>query len=368
MLGWLEGASERVLRLNPCVLLHDLRLRMRTNSVFWLILVVALLCAAAVALPFVQWAVEHATHGRSLDDVGEIGRDGMIVLSYTLLTLMLLLLPAWAASGIAGERERDTLAVLRSTMLSASDVALGKFAATVVYAAMLLAVSLPFASWCIMLGSVSPAEVAVVYSVLVWFCVCIAGIGTWMSALCRRVISAVISTYVVLIALFGGLILLLAVEHQLHGIVGIIFVDLAVALAGIVPAAISAWTVAVFIRWIVARTGHACGHKAQAVLGVLFFGAAILGLAVAAEAAGVLEVWNANDLAAVNPYLGLMGIFDHDRGPLGMIWACAAFAAAGCMGAVRCLRLREFHPVYVEDIFINAWRRIRLARTVSAEA
>ena len=368
MLGWLEGASIRVLRFNPCVLMHDLRLRMRTNSVFWLMLFVALLCAGAVALPFVQLAVEHASHGRSLDHLGEVGRHGMMVLSFTLLTLMLLFLPAWAAAGIVGERERHTLAVLRSTMLSAADVALGKFAAAVVYGALLLAVSLPFASWCIMLGSVSPGEVVAVYFVILWFCVCIAGVGTWMSALSRRVISAVISTYVILIVIFGGLVLLLVVEHHLHGVVGMMFADLAVALAGIIPAAISAWSVAVLIRWIVARTGHAQGQKAQAVLGVIIFGVLIFGIGALAESTGAWEVWNADDLAAINPYLGLLRIFDEDTSAWGMMWACAAIAAAGCMGAVRCLRLREFHPVYVEDIFVNAWRRIRSARTASAEA
>ncbi|MBD3291925.1 MAG: hypothetical protein GF393_03310 [Armatimonadia bacterium] len=368
MLGWLEGACHRVLRLNPCVLLHDLRLRMRTNSVFWLMLVMALLCAASVALPFVHRAVEYATHGRSLDDLGEIGRDGMMILSFTLLTLMLLILPAWASASISGERERDTLAVLRSTMLSAADVAYGKFLGTVVYASMLLSVSLPFAAWCIMLGAISPREVAVIYAVIVSFAICVAGVGVWMSALCKRVISAVISTYVILVAIFGGIILILFLESELRGVTGQVFLDIVLALSAVVPAAITAWTVAVVVRWIIARTGRAQGQKARAILVVIVFGVAMLAIASLAETHGVLGAWSEEDLAVANPFLAILGIFEVDYPPWGAIWTCAAIAAVGCMGAARCLRLREFHPVYVEDIFINAWRRVRSARAASAEA
>lgn len=367
MLGWLEDTSNRVLGFNPCVLLHDLRLRMRTSSIFWLMLAFVLLCAAAVALPFISWIASHAAHGTMPDSFDEIGRNAFVALAYTLLTLILLALPAWAAAGIAGERERHTLAVLRSTMLSASDVAMGKFAATISCATILLAVSLPFAAWCVMLGSVSPAEVAVVYFILLAFCVCVAGVGTWMSALCRSTIAAVISTYLILIAVFGGILLIPVLRNAIPGVTGQIFHDLTVALSCTVPAAITAWTVAVIVRWMIARAGMAQGQRAQALLGIIIFAASIWILALEAERAGLLTAWDPRKLSEINPYLGLIEVIDSDRSFWDIIWVSGAVTSAGCMLAVRALRLREFHPVYVEDISVSAWERVRSLRPTPSE-
>ena len=139
MLGRLEDLSIRVLRFNPCVLQHELRLRMRGRSVFVLMLVFAALCSVAAAAPFVFWSLQSAASVYH-ETRTEVGRWGIMVLGVVLLTLTLLALPAWAASSISGERERDTLAVLSSTRLSAADVAVGKFSATVTYAILLLAI------------------------------------------------------------------------------------------------------------------------------------------------------------------------------------------------------------------------------------
>lgn len=367
MLERLEEASNRVLRFNPCVMLHDLRLRMRSVTVYWLMLVFVILCSLAVAAPFAMWLAERAS-GSTPEDVATMGRHGITALAYALLSLMVLALPAWAGAGIAGERDRDTLAVLRSTRLSASDVAMGKFTATVFYAAMLLAVSLPLASWCMMLGSVSPGEVALLYAILLTFAIAVAGLGTWMSALCRSVISAVVSTYVGLIVVFGLPVLIGLLSHRIRGVAGIIFEDITLALVGMVPMAITAWTAAILVRWIVARAGHLQGDRAQAVLGVILFGISIIAMAALGEGAGVLGSFSGRDLAAVNPYLGLIYVIDAGRSAVGMLWMCLAIAAAGCMGATRCLRLREFHPVYVDDIFIATWERFRARRTASVES
>ncbi len=359
MLEWLEEASNRVLCFNLCVMLHDLRLRMRSVTVYWLMLIFAIVCALAVAAPFAVWLADRATTGSTAEDAVTIGRHGITALGYTLLTLMVLALPAWAGAAIAGERDRDTLAVLRSTKLSAADVALGKFSATVLYASMLLAISLPLASWCMMLGSVSPGEVAAVYGILLTLAISIAGLGIWMSALCRSVISAVVSTYVVLIAAFGLPVLIGLLSHRIRGIAGMIFEDITLAMVGMVPMAITAWALAVMVRWIIARTGRMQGQKAQAVLGVVFFGVAIAAMAAVGEGSGLLETFSGREVASVNPYLGLIHVMDAGGSPLGMLWMCLAVAVAGCMGAVRCLRLREFRPVFVEDIFVNAWQRLR---------
>jgi len=364
MLGWLEDLSYRVLRFNPCVMQHELWLHMRGRSVFVLMLVFVLLCSCAAAAPFAVWAVQHAagssSHNESID---EIGRVGVLALGLVLLTLTLLALPAWAAAGIAGERQRDTLGELRSTQLSASDIALGKFAASLTYATLLLAISLPVAAWCMMLGAIAPGEVAVIYAILLSFALGIAGIGTWMSALCRTPIGATVSTYVVLVGVFGLAVFADPWESHVSGISWDIFGMVIMALVWVVPAAITAWAIAAFVRWLVTRTGRMRGERARAIFAVVIFGLAMLGMVALEEGLGLLGNSDLNDTVRINPYFGLVCYLMEDETPWPTIWVSGAAAVAGCLGAARCLRLREFQPVYVEDIFVNAWRRVRAWRT-----
>ena len=368
MLGWLEGLSNRVLRFNPCVMQHDLRLRMRGRSVFWLMLTFVVLCSCAAAIPFVLWAIDRAVSPSGPDDaLTEVGRVGMLALGSTILVLSLLSLPAWAGSAIAGERERHTLAVLRSTMLTASDIALGKFAATLTYAILLLAVSLPVAAWCMMLGAVAPVELAVIYAILLSFALCIAGIGTWMSALCRTTIGAVVSTYVVLIGVFGTVLIAAPLHFRLTQAVWYIIGTVVTALVWVAPVAITGWAVAALVRWLVMRAGYLKGERAQAAFAVVIFALVVAGLASLDSTGALLEHADLRDTALINPLVGLSAYLTEDHAPWATVWVSTAIAIAGCMGACRCLRLREFNPVYVEDIFINAWRRIRSRRGAPAE-
>jgi len=369
MLGWLEGLSNRVLRFNPCVMQHELRLRMRGRSVFVLMLIFVLLCSCAASAPFVLWALEHAAGSSSYTEpLTEMGRFGVLALGLVLLTLTLLALPAWAAAGIAGERERGTLGELRSTQLSASDIVIGKFAASLTYATLLLAISLPVAAWCLMLGAIAPGEVAVIYAILLSFALGIAGIGTWMSALCRRPIGAIVSTYIVLIGVFGLPVLGGALGYEAGGVTWDIFGMVIMALVWVVPAAITAWVIAAFVRWLVTRTGRMRGERARAVFAVVVFGLAMLGMAALEEGLGLLGNSDLRDSVRINPYFGLVGYLMEDDTPWATVWVSGAAAVAGCMGAARCLRLREFNPVYVEDIFVNAWRRLRARRTTRRRA
>jgi len=121
--------------------------------------------------------------------------------------------------------------------------------------------------------------------------------------------------------------------------------------------AISAWAVAAFARWLVTRTGRMRGERARAVFVVVCFGLAAAGLFAIEAASGIFSD-DLADTALINPYASLVLYLEEDEAPWAAIWASGAAAIAGCLGAVRCLRLREFHPIYVDDIFISAWQRV----------
>ncbi len=367
MLQWLEDASNRTFGFNPCVMLHDLRLRMRSRTVFWVMFAFALLGSGAVLSPFVAVLVRRAGRPSAPLALQELGRHGMLALLYVLLTLVALALPAYAASGIAGERERQTLGVLRSTMLSASDVALGKFLATLIYAVMLLALSLPLASWCLLMGALSPGEVAGGYAIILGFAAVVAGIGTWLSALCRSVVGAVVATYAVLIGLFAAPALIPELWFSRYGPWPTMVADFICVVAWVPLVAISAWLFAVLARGMVARLGHMTGERAQAVLGVAVFALVMVTTAWAGPL-DALELDRLDELEAIVPYCGLWDVFHGKPAIWRILWTFGCLTAVACLGAVRRLRLKDFRAVHCEDVFERAWRRIRSLRRASARA
>ena len=369
MLEWLESVSIRVLRLNPCVLLHELRLRMRSRSVFWVLLLFVLLCSLAAIAPYAVFFVQHAAHPRQPAELQELGRQGMFALLYVLLTLMVLALPAAAAGAIAGERQRGSLETLRPTLLSASDIALGKFLATMAYAVTLLAVSLPIAAWCVLMGAVAPREVATGYAILVAFAAVLAGVGTWLSALCAGVVTAVAATYVTVVVIFGAVLLVPELSDRLHGVAGCIFEGMAPAVGCALPAGVTAWLIAALVRWVAARAGRMRSDSAQALLGVIVFGTLVLGMGFWAEGQDLWGLYDLRSMVCLNPFVGLWETIDRDAPAWPAIWSMLSMAAVGCLLAARCLRLREFQPYYVTDLFRSAWRRVAsLRRALPARA
>jgi len=272
----IERALYWAFGFNPCVALHELRLRMRAGRAFLLLLTYAVLAALAVLIPvrFVAWqrAQMYGAHGPGLS----LGRVGLHALAYTVLTLIFIALPAYAAATVASEREKRTLDMLRATMLTPTDVVTGKLIVVVAFAAMLLGATVPAAAWCLMMGGVGPADVIRTLIYLFAVAVLVAGLGVVFSARFQRSLSAIVATYAVLFTLG---VLSVLVMYPISVIAMIAYhassppaLGTAAAVAFVaVPVLVTAWLLVVAARWLLGKMPFLSRLSASRTFAVIIF-------------------------------------------------------------------------------------------------
>jgi len=121
--------------------------------------------AAYVGLLFVlMWTAWQSFIGwREVSEFGVIARfAGILFQLFVLiqLTLMLFFAPLAAATAVAHEKDRRTFVLLLMTDLSDTEIVLGKLTASLLQIVTLLATAAPVFFLCMLLGGVSPAQVA----------------------------------------------------------------------------------------------------------------------------------------------------------------------------------------------------------------
>jgi hypothetical protein len=194
----LEAALYRTFHLNPCVAVHELRMRMRGWRPFGVLLVYVCVAIGAVLIALIPLTLGRRYFG---SEFFQIGRVAFATLAHTQLTLIMLILPAYAAGAIALEREKRTLEMLRATLVTPFDVVTGKLVVVLAFGATLLISSLPVAAWCMMLGGIAPEEVFYSYSFLLMAALFVTGLGIVFSTMMKRSTGAVVATYGILITL-----------------------------------------------------------------------------------------------------------------------------------------------------------------------
>ncbi len=195
-----EATSYRLLRLNPCVAVHELRLRMRGPRAFWVLFFCAAVAAGAFLLTLWAEAIEPGSRGVDWYQSG-LGRTVLTVIAYTQLVLLLLILPAYSAGAVTMEREKRTLDMLRATLLTPGDVVSGKLLVVLALGFILLLTSLPIAAWSLFLGGVAPEEILYLYTYLAVVGCFAAALGLLFSSLLGRSVGAVVASYGTLLAL-----------------------------------------------------------------------------------------------------------------------------------------------------------------------
>ncbi len=138
----------------------------------------------------------------------EIGRVifGAILAVQTLLTL--LLAPALTSGSISMEREKQTLELLITTPVSTLGMVVGKLISSLGYVFLLIVASVPLMSLVFTFGGVAPDDVMRAYVVLFAMTVGIGSVGLFMSGLIKRTQIATALSYVVVLALTVGSLVL----------------------------------------------------------------------------------------------------------------------------------------------------------------
>ena len=101
MSALVETALHKALAFNPAVTVHELRMRMRGFRPFGALLATTLLASAAVLVTY-HWYDTFSYGG----DLTNVGRYCFYALSYTLLAVITIGMPAYAAGALTMRRRK----------------------------------------------------------------------------------------------------------------------------------------------------------------------------------------------------------------------------------------------------------------------
>ncbi len=137
---------------------------------------------------------------------------GKVIFS-TVVLLELLMLgfigPALTAGSIASEREHKTIDLLKTSLLSARSIVLGKLSSAAAFLLLLVFTAIPLQSLAFFLGGVGMAEIVVSTLMLVVTAIFFCALGLFFSSFARRTLIATVYSYSSILISFILFILLL---------------------------------------------------------------------------------------------------------------------------------------------------------------
>jgi hypothetical protein len=201
---------------NP-VVLKELRGRMRGNRAFAVLTIyLGLMSLFTLLLYFTYSASTNVdVYGPSGQVVGKIVFGGLVGIE---LFLVCFIAPAFTAGAISGERERQTYELLRTTLLPARSLVLGKLASALSFIVLMLFAAVPLQSLAFLLGGVALEEVLISLVILLATALASGAAGIFFSTVMRRTLGASVLTYAAALASVLGLPLLMLVFLPVYGI------------------------------------------------------------------------------------------------------------------------------------------------------
>lgn len=199
---------------NP-VVLKELRGRMRGMRAFVVLTVYLALMSGFVTLLYVLYSSSLSYYGYASG--GQIGRVLFIGIVGTELFLVTFIAPTFTAGAISGERERQTYDLLRTTLLPARSLVIGKLVSALSYVFILLLAAIPLQSIAFLFGGVTETEVILAFVILVVTAIALGSVGIYFSAIMQRTLTASIMTYGFALFVTLGLPLIVFVVVSLLG-------------------------------------------------------------------------------------------------------------------------------------------------------
>ncbi len=216
---------------------------------------------------------------REVTELGILSRFGAVLFglfAMVQLTLILFFAPLAAATAVAHEKDRRTFVLLLMTDLGNAEIVLGKLLASLLQVATLLATGAPVLFACLLLGGVSPGQVAEVLAVTAAAGLVGGSLGLLVALWRDRTFQSLALT-------------VLAVTLALVGVEALALAMPGVRLLGVpIAAALNPYRAALAILHPDATANGLAGHP-----GLLFVGIAAIGaIALNAFSMGKLRVWN----------------------------------------------------------------------------
>jgi ABC-2 type transport system permease protein len=148
----------------------------------------------------------------SNSDPGFLQTVGKVIFS-TVVLLELLMLgfigPALTSGAISSERERKTIDLLKTSLLSARSIVLGKLGSATAFLLLLIFTAIPLQSLAFFLGGVGMAEIVISTLMLVVTAIFFCALGMFFSSFAQRTLIATVFSYAAILVSFLFFIMLL---------------------------------------------------------------------------------------------------------------------------------------------------------------
>jgi ABC-2 type transport system permease protein len=174
-------------------MLKELRGRMRGPRAFVVLTVYLSLTSAFTVLLYVLQA--ESISRTSTPTGSEIGRVLFYGVAAVELFMVTFIGPAFTAGAISGEREHRTYELLRTTLLSARALVVGKLISALSYIVLLLFAAVPLQAIAFLFGGVNPEELVIGLVILLVTAFQFGTVGLYFSAIMKRTLPASILTY-----------------------------------------------------------------------------------------------------------------------------------------------------------------------------
>ena len=194
---------------NP-LLVKELRGRMRGARAFVVLTVYLLLLGCLTSMVYYTYNASVSGFGGALN-TADLGRTVFATVVLIELFMVVFITPAFTAGAISGERERQTYELLRTTLLPARRLVLGKVVSALTYILLLVLAAVPLESLAFVLGGVVVEELLLALVILVVTALAFAVFGVFFSSLARTTLVSTVLTYTMALLTTIGLPLLLLI-------------------------------------------------------------------------------------------------------------------------------------------------------------
>ncbi len=185
------------------LLLKEIRLRVRRERLIWLLVVYVLLLGLLEWITFSSTTANASVY--SLNSAGSNIYTWLIILQFLLI---LFIAPAFTASTINAEKERQTYDLLLCSRLSSFSFVAGKLVAGLSNTLMLIAAAIPLFSLVFFFGGIDPLQVVMDQVMFIVTAIMVATFALFCSALFPRPAVSTAITYMgILLWLVGPLLL-----------------------------------------------------------------------------------------------------------------------------------------------------------------
>lgn len=200
---------------NP-VTVKELRSRMRGSRAAIVLTVYLILMAGFVTAIYMGYAA--SSNQAFGPDPRKAGQPIFATLLGIQVLLVCFLAPSFTTSAITGEKERQTYDLLRTTLLSARSLVLGKLISALGYVFLLLLATVPLQSVAFLLGGISGIELFISQLIILVSAVTFAMLGLFFSAMMRTTLASSVVTFATSLGITFGLPALALITTPFIGI------------------------------------------------------------------------------------------------------------------------------------------------------